>query len=53
MSNKVSLIAATYDLTFTDTKAEMHLDAAYFGARTYSFSPIFAFLTVSGTTMSL
>ena len=53
MSNKVSLAAVTQDVTFADSIATGHSVPAYCGARTYTFSPIYTFLTISGTTLSL
>ena len=54
MSYKVSLAAVTQDITFTDTIATSHSgQPAYCSTRTYTLSPIYTFLTISGSTMSL
>ena len=53
MSNKVGFTAVSEDLTFADTIATLHGNPAYCGSRTYSFSPTYSFLTITGTTMNL
>ena len=55
MSNSVSLTATTQDVTFADSKATFHANPSLCGSRTYTFSPAYAnaFLTITGTTMSL
>ena len=53
MSNFVSSPAVLQDVTFADSIATGHSVPAYCGARTYTLSPIYTFLTISGTTLSL
>ena len=53
MSQKIAFPVVTQDVTFLDSIATGHLVAAYCGPRTYTLMPIHAFLTISGTTMSL
>ena len=53
MSQKVSLAAVTQDISFLDSIATSHAFPAYCGTRNYTLTPSFAFLTISGTNMSL
>jgi hypothetical protein len=53
MNNGVFLAAVTQDVTFFDSGATTKGISNYCGARSYSFSPSFGFLTISDTTMSL
>ena len=56
MANTVSTAAVTQDVSFADSKATLHSNPTFCGARTYTFSsPLspLTFLILSGTTLSL
>lgn len=53
MSTFVSGTAATQDVSFLDTISISHSNPSYCGPRTYTFSPILSFLSVSGSTLTL
>ena len=53
MSTKVSQTATSKEISFDDLIGTSHTDPTYCGARTYSLSPNYSFLTISGTTLTL
>ena len=53
MTNKVGFVAATQDVTFTDTVATSNGIPDYCGIKSYMFSPALSFLIISGTNLSL
>ena len=40
-------------MSFTDTIGTIHLNQAYCGARSYTWTPALSFLTINGSTLSL
>lgn len=49
----MSPTALTQDVSFLDSISTSKADSTYCGARTYSMSPTYNFLTISGSIMSL
>lgn len=53
MFHEVMQTPDTQTLAFTDTISTGHADATYCGARVYTLSPVYPFLTIVGDVMTL